>query len=163
MTYQYNYYIKNIYKLVRKKHLTHIALLQTKLVDVMGIPAELFQILKDDAMKVLHSLRQQIQKAHQATGLENVSFHSSPKERQCQRMFKIPYNCTHFTCQQDVNNKLWNILKEMGIPDHLTCLLRNLYVGREATVRTGRGTTDWYKIGKGVHQVTGILSPCLFN
>ena len=49
-------------------------------------------------------------------------------------------------------NKLWKILKEMGIPDHLTCLLRNLYVGQEATVRTGHGTTDWFQIGKGVHQ-----------
>ena len=60
------------------------------------------------------------------------------------------------------HNKLWKILKEMGIPDHLTCLLRNLYAGQEATVRTGRGTTDWFQIGKGVHQGC-ILSPCLLN
>ena len=60
------------------------------------------------------------------------------------------------------HNKLWKILKEMGIPDHLTCLLRNLYAGQEATVRTGHGTTDWFQIGKGVHQGC-ILSPCLFN
>ena len=60
------------------------------------------------------------------------------------------------------HNKLWKILQEMGIPDHLTCLLRNLYAGQEATVRTGHGTTDWFQIGKGVCQDC-ILSPCLFN
>ena len=60
------------------------------------------------------------------------------------------------------HNKLWKILKEMGIPDHLTCLLRNLYAGQEATVRTGHGTTDWFQIAKGVCQGC-ILSPCLFN
>ena len=60
------------------------------------------------------------------------------------------------------HNKLWKILKEMGIPDLLTCLLRNLYAGQEATVRTGHGTTNWLQIGKGVSQGC-ILSPCLFN
>ena len=60
------------------------------------------------------------------------------------------------------HNELWKILKEMGIPDYLTCLLRNLYAHQEATVRTGHGTTDWFQIGKGVHQ-SCILSPCLFN
>ena len=60
------------------------------------------------------------------------------------------------------HSKLWKILKEMGIPDHLTCLLRNLYAGQEATVRAGHGTTDWFQIWKGVHQ-SCILSPCLFN
>ena len=60
------------------------------------------------------------------------------------------------------HNKLWKILKEMGIPDHLTCLLRNLYAGQEATVRTGHGTTDWFQIGKGVCQGC-ILSSCSFN
>jgi len=60
------------------------------------------------------------------------------------------------------HNKLWKILKEMGIPDNLTCLLRNLYAGQEATFRTGHGTTDSFQIGKGVHQGC-ILSPCLFN
>ena len=60
------------------------------------------------------------------------------------------------------HNKLWKILKELGIPDHLTYLLRNLYAGQEATVRTGHGTTDWFQIGKGVCQGC-ILSPCLFN
>ena len=60
------------------------------------------------------------------------------------------------------HNKLWKILKEMGLPDHLTCPLRNLYTGQEATVRIGPGTTDWLQIGKEVHQGC-ILSPCLFN
>ena len=60
------------------------------------------------------------------------------------------------------HNKLWKSLKEMGIPDHLACLLRNLYAGQEATVRTGHGTTDWFQIRKGVCQGC-ILSPCLFN
>ena len=60
------------------------------------------------------------------------------------------------------HRKLWETLKEMGIPDHLTCLLRNLYAGQEATIRTGHGTTDWFQIGKGVRQGY-ILSPCLFN
>ena len=65
------------------------------------------------------------------------------------------FDCVH-------HNKLWGILKEMGIPDHLTCLLRNLYAGQEATVRTGHGMTDWFQIGKRVRQGC-ILSPCLFN
>ena len=60
------------------------------------------------------------------------------------------------------HNKLWKILKEMGIPEHLTCLLRSLYAGQEATVRTGHETTDWFQKGKGVSQGC-ILSPCLFN
>ena len=60
------------------------------------------------------------------------------------------------------HNKLWKILKEMGIPDHLTCLLRNLYAGQEATIRTEHGTMDWFQIGEGVHQGC-ILSLCLFN
>ena len=65
-----------------------------------------------------------------------------------------------FDCMD--HNKLWKILKEMGIPDHLTCLLRNLFAGQEATVRTGHGTIDWFRTGKGVCQGC-ILSPCLFN
>ena len=65
------------------------------------------------------------------------------------------FDCVH-------HNKLWKILKEMGIPDHLTCLLINLYAGQEATVRTGHGPTGWFQIGKGVCQGC-ILSPCLFN
>ena len=66
-----------------------------------------------------------------------------------------PFDCVD-------HNKLWKILKEMGIPDHLTCLLRNLYAGQEPTVRTGHRTTDWFQKGKGVRQGC-ILSPCLFN
>ena len=65
------------------------------------------------------------------------------------------FDCVH-------HNKLWKILKDTGIPDHLTCLLRNLYAGQEATVRTGHRTTGWFQIGKGVHQGY-ILSLCLFN
>ena len=66
-----------------------------------------------------------------------------------------PFDCVDY-------NKLWKILKEMGTPDHLTWLLRNLYAGQEKTVKTGHGTTDWFQTGKGVHQGC-ILSPCLFN
>ena len=150
-----------------------------------------------------------------AIGLEKVSFHSNPKDRQSQKMLKLPHTLISHASkvtlkipqsrlQQIVNcelpyvqagfrksrgirdqtanirwiikearelqkniyfcfidyakafycvdhNKLWKILKEMEIPDHLTCLLRNLYAGQEATVRTGYGTTDWFQIGKGVH------------
>ena len=63
-----------------------------------GIPVELFQILKDDAVKVLHSICQQVWKTAVATGLEKISFHCNPKERQCQRMLKLPHNCTHLAC-----------------------------------------------------------------
>ena len=66
------------------------------------------------------------------------------------------------TCDRVYHNKLWKILKEMGIPDHLTCLLRNLYAGKEATNRTGHRTTNWFQIEKRVCQGC-ILSPCLFN
>ena len=74
--------------------------------------------------------------------------------------FCFIYYAKAFDCVD--HNKLWKILQEMGIPDHLTCLLRNLYAGQEATVRTWHGTTDWFQIGKGVCQGC-ILSPCLFN
>ena len=159
-----------------------------------------------------------------AIRLEKVSFHSNPKERQCQRCSnyctialnshtsKVMLKILQATLQQYVNrelrdvqagfrksngsrgqivnihwiiekarefqkniyfcfidyakafdcvdhNKLWKILKEMGIPDHLTCLLRNLYAGQEATVRTGHGTTDWFQIVKGVGQGC-VVSPC---
>ena len=142
-----------------------------------------------------------------ATGLQKISFHSNPKERQCQRMLKLPHNFTHLelpdvqagfrkgrgTRDQIANilwiikkarkvqknfyfcfinyakafdcvdhKKVWKILKEKGIPDHLTCLFRNLYAGQEATIRTGHGTIDKFQIGKGVHQGC-ILSPSLFN
>ena len=69
-------------------------------------------------------------------------------------------NAKAFDCVD--HNKLWKILKEIGIPDHLTCLLRNLYARQEATVRTGHGTTDWFQIGKGVYQ-SCMLLPCLFK
>ena len=69
-------------------------------------------------------------------------------------------NAKVFDCVD--HNKLWKILQEIGISDHLTCFQRNLYAGQEATVRTGHGTTDWFQIGKGVHQGC-VLSPCLFN
>ena len=83
-----------------------------------------------------------------------------PREFQKSKYFSfIDYTKT-FHCVD--HNKLWKILQEMGIPDHVTCLLRNLYVGQEATVRTGHGTTDWFQIGIGVCQGC-ILSPCLFN
>ena len=76
------------------------------------------------------------------------------------KIFKCIDYAKAFDCVD--HNKLWKILQEMGIPDHLTCLLRNLYAGQEATARTRHGTTDWFQIGKGVHQ-SCVLSPCLFN
>ena len=84
--------------------------------------------------------------------------------RKTKRIPKSIYFCfTDYTKAFDcVDHKLWKILKEMGIPDHLICLVRNLYAGQEATVRTGHGTKDWLKIRKGVHQGC-ILSPSLFN
>ena len=77
-----------------------------------------------------------------------------------QKSKRVPFQKNIYFCFIDYakafdcvdHNKLWKILKEMGIPDHLTCLLRNLYAGQAATVRTGHGTTDWFQIGKGVHQ-----------
>ena len=75
-------------------------------------------------------------------------------------LFLLYWLCQSLCCVDC--NKFWKILQEMGIPDYLTCLLRNLYVGQEATVRSGQVTTDWFQIGKGVHQGC-ILSPCLFN
>ena len=82
----------------------------------------------------------------------------SLKEQESSR--KTSTSAKAFDCVD--HNKWWKILQEMGIPDHLTCLLRNLYSGQEATVRTGHGTTDWFQIRKGVHQGC-ILSPCFFN
>ena len=83
-----------------------------------------------------------------------------------EREFQINIYCCFIDDAKDFghvdHNKLWKILKEMGIPDHLTCLLQNLYADQEATVRTRHGTTDWFQIGKGVRQGC-ILSPCLFN
>ena len=84
------------------------------------------------------------------------------KARDCQKNIYICFIDYAKTWDYADHNKLWKILKEMGIPDHFTCLLRNLYAGQEATVRTEHGTTDWFQVGKGVHQGC-ILSPCLFN
>ena len=91
-----------------------------------------------------------------------TSIGSSKKAREFQKNINFCFIDYAKAFDYVVHNKLWNILKEMGIPDHLICLLRNLYAGQEATVRTGRGKTDWFQIGKGVRQGC-ILSPCLFN
>uniref|UniRef100_A0A8B9XGB6 RNA-directed DNA polymerase n=1 Tax=Bos mutus grunniens TaxID=30521 RepID=A0A8B9XGB6_BOSMU len=192
-----------------------------------GIPVELFQILKDDAVKVLYSICQQIWKTQQwPQDWKRSVFIPIPKKgnaKECSNYrttalishaSKVMLKILQARLQQYVNrelpdvqagfrkaeepeiklptsvgswksksvpeniyfcfidyakafdcvdhNQLWKILKEMGIPDHLICLLRNLYAGQEATVRTGHGTTDWFQIGKGVRQGC-ILSPCLFN
>ena len=82
------------------------------------------------------------------------------REFQKKSFIYVYWLCQSLDCVD--HNKLWKILKEMGIPDHLTCFLRNLYAGQEATVRTGHGTTDWLQIRKGVRQGC-ILSPCLFK
>ena len=192
-----------------------------------GIPAELFQILKDDAVKVLHSICQLIWKTQQwpqnskrsvftlkpkngnakeCSNYHTISLISHASQvilkvlqwrlQQCMN-FELPdvqagyrkgrgirdkianirwimekarefqkniyFCCIDYAKAFDCvdHQKLWKILKEMGIPDHLTCLLRNLYAGQEATVRTGHGTTDWFQIGKGAHQGC-IVSPCFF-
>ena len=188
-----------------------------------GIPIELFQIPKDDAVKVLHSICQQIWKTQQwPQDWKRSVFISNPKE--CSNYHTIAFishaskvmlKILQARLQEYVNrelldvqaglrkgrgtrdqianihwiikkarefqkniyfyfidytkafdymdhNKLWKILKELGIPGYLTCLLRNLYADQEATVRTGHGTTDWFQIGKGVCQGC-ILSPCLFD
>ena len=80
-----------------------------------------------------------------------TSTEPSKKQRVPEKHLFLLY-CLFKTFDCVDHNKLWKILKEMGIPDHLTCLLRKLYTGQEATVRTGHGTTDWFQIGKGVHQ-----------
>ena len=86
-----------------------------------------------------------------------VSAEKLKKQQSSRKYFCFVDYAKAFGCVD--HNKLWKILKEMRIPDHLTCLLRNLYAGQEATVRTGHGTTDWFQIGKGVRQGC-ILSPC---
>ena len=191
-----------------------------------GIPEELFQILKDDAVKLLHSICQQIWKTQQwPQDWKRSVFIPIPKKgnaKECSNYHtialishtsKVMLKILHARLQQYVNreipgvqagftkgrgtreqianirwqkarefqkdiyfcfinyakafacvdhNKLWKILKEMEIPEHLACLFRNLYAGQEATVRTGHGTPDWFQIGKGVCQGC-MLSPCLFN
>ena len=92
---------------------------------------------------------------------DTVNFHSN-FQKILLNVTAIIYQLTGVIWSLRASNKLWTILKEMGIPDHLTCLLRNLYAGQEARVRSGHGTTDWFQIGKGVRQGC-ILSPCLFN
>ena len=91
-----------------------------------------------------------------------TSVGSSKKAREFQKNIYFCFidYAKAFVCEN--HNKLWKILKDMGIPDLLTCLLRNLYASQEATVRTGHGTTDWFQVGKGERQRC-ILSPCLFN
>uniref|UniRef100_A0A4W2HW20 RNA-directed DNA polymerase n=1 Tax=Bos indicus x Bos taurus TaxID=30522 RepID=A0A4W2HW20_BOBOX len=193
-----------------------------------GIPVELFQILKDDAVKVLHSICQQIWKTQQwPWNWKRSVFIPIPKKgngKECSNYCtialishasKVMLKILQARLQQYLNcelpdvqagfrkgrgtrdqianicwiiekarefqkniyfcfidyvkafdcvdhNKLWKILNEMGVPDHLTCLLRNLYAGQEATVRTGHGTTDWFQTRKGINQGC-ILSLCLFN
>ena len=193
-----------------------------------GIPVELFQILKDDAVKVLYSLCQQIWKIQQQPqDCKRSVFISIAKRGNAKvcsnyctvalisHASKVMLKILQVRLQQYMNlelpdvqasfrkgrgtrdqiantcwiiekarefqeniyfcfidytkafdcvdhNKLWEILQEMRVSDDLTCLLRNLYAGQEATVRTAHGTTDWFQIGKGVHQGC-ILSPCLFN
>ena len=189
-----------------------------------GFPIELFQILKGDAVKVLHSICQQIWKTQQwPWDWKRSVFIPIPKKgnpKECSNYHtvalishasKVMLKIVQARLQQHVNrelpdvqagfrkgrgtrdqisnirwiiekarefqkniyccfidyakafdcvenNKLWKILKEIGIPDHLTCLLRNLYAGQEATVRTGHGTTDWFQIGKGVCQRLHIVT-----
>ena len=193
-----------------------------------GIPVELFQILKDDAVKVLHSICQQIWKTQQwPQDWKRAVFITIPKKgnpKECSNYHsialishasKVMLKILQARLQQYVNHelpdvqagfrkgrgtrdqianicwiieqerefqkniyfcfidyakafksvdhdRLWKILKETGKPDHLTCFLRNLYAGQEATVRTGHGTTDWFQIGKGVYQ-GHILPPSFFN
>ena len=191
-----------------------------------GIPVELFQILKVDAVKVLCSICQHIWKTQQwPQDWKRSDFIPVPKKgnaKECSNCYtislishasKVMLQILQVRLQQYVNHELpdvqagfrkgrgtrdqianicwiiekasklqkksisalltmpslcvdhsqlWKILQEMGIPDHLTCLLRNLYAGQEATVRTGHGTRDWFQIGKEVCQGC-ILSPCLFN
>ena len=93
--------------------------------------------------------------------IANFSWITEKSKRVPEKHILLLY-CLHQSFDCVDHNKLWKIPKEMGIPDHLSCLLRNLYAGQEAIVRTGRGTTDWFQIGKGVYQ-SCILSSCFFN
>ena len=93
---------------------------------------------------------------NQRSNCQHLLDHRKTKRVPEKNLFLLYWLCQSLWCVD--HNKLWKILKEMGIPDHLTSFLRNLYAGQEATVRTGHGTTDWFQIGKGVHQGC-ILSP----
>ena len=97
---------------------------------------------------------------NQRSNFQHPLDHQKSKRVPEKHLLLLCYYAKAFYCVD--HNKLWKILKEMEIPDHLTCLLRNLYAGQEATVRTRHGITDWLQIGKGVRQGC-ILSPCLFN
>ena len=103
-----------------------------------------------------------LEKAEEPEIKLTTSVGSSKKQESYRKKYLLLlyWICKAFECVD--HNKLWKILKEMGIPDHLTCLMRNLYVDQEATVRTRHGTTDWFQIGKGVYQGC-IMSPCLFK
>ena len=101
-----------------------------------------------------------LEKAEEAEIKLSTSAGSSKKQEFQKNIYFFIAYAKAFDCVD--HDKLWKILNEMGIPDHLTCLLRNLYAGQEATVRTGHGTKDWFQIGKGLHQGC-ILPPCLFN
>ena len=107
----------------------------------------------------LQMFRLDLEKAEEPGQISNIHW-MIEKARDFQKNICFIDNAKAFDCVD--HHKLWKILEEMGIPDHLTCLLRNLYAGQEATVRTGHGTTDWFQIWKGVRQ-GWILSPFLFN
>ena len=116
------------------------------------------QYLKCELRDVQAHFRKGRGTRHQITNTHSIL----EKARDFQKNFYFCFTdyVKAFDCVDD--NKLWKILKEMGIPGHLTCLMRNLHAGQEETIRTGHGTTDWFQIGKSVHQGC-ILSPCLFN
>ena len=105
---------------------------------------------------ILSSIRQRNQRSNCQHPLDHWKSKRVPEKH----LFLLYWLCQSFDCVD--HNQRWKNPKEMGIPDPLTCLLRNLYAGQEATVRTGHGRTDWFQIGKGVHQGC-ILSPCWFN
>ena len=226
--YRINVYAPNsqIYMLICEVKWTFITMNKASGGD--GIPVELFQILKDDAVQVLHSICQQIWKTQQwPQDWESSVFIPIPKIGNAKNCPNYPISVLISHASEEMLNillarnqqymshklldvqagfrkgkgtraqsanicwfiekarnfqksiyfwfidyaktfdsvyhsKLWKTLKEMGLPDHLTCLLRNPYAGKEVTVRTGHGTTDWFQIGKGVLQGC-ILSTCLFN
>ena len=112
-------------------------------------------------LKILQARLQQYMnhERNQRSNCQHPLDHGKSKRVPERHLFLLYWLCQSLCVD---HNKLWKIQKEMGIPDHLTCFLRNLYAGQEATVRTGHGTTDWFQIGKGICQGC-ILSPCLFN